>query len=346
MQDLTRQLTVSFIALLIVLAFGSVGYYMIGDGRWAFSDCVYMTLVIVTTLGLESLEGWESTPDSRLFTSILLIAGIGTFLYFISSFTALILENDLRGVLRKRRMQKNIDALEQHVIVCGVGRTGVHVVTELVATGTPFIAVDLDGDRLQALQNEKTGETFPFVVGDATEDDILLAAGVERAKSLVSALTEDKDNLFVVVTARGANPKLRIISRSVGARARDKLITAGANEVVSTARLGGSRLANEVLRPHVTQFLDEMLRERDKNLRIEEVSVPPRSPLVGRRLRDAGIRENTDALILAIRDQTTGRYEYNPGPDVELQSGTTLIVLLPLVTIPVLRDGIAGGFGS
>ncbi len=347
MEELRRRVFVSFSALCVVIAFGTTGYYLLGHEQWGWDvvDCVYMTLVTVTTLGLESLRGFEQTPGTRIFTSVLLVMGIGTFLYFASSLTALILEGDLQEAFRKKRMQNVIDKLEDHVIVCGVGQTGRHVVKEMLATKTPFVAVDVSAENLAAAVGpDRDPARYPTLVGAATGDAALQRAGVGRAPALVAAWTDDKDNLYVVITAREANPRMRIVARAIGQRAPDKLRKAGADAVISTNYLGGMRLASEVLRPHVTEFMEEMLRERHINLRIEEVIVPPESPLVGMRLREAPIRAHTGALILAVRDIQTRNWDYNPGPDARLQSGTVLIVLLPVDALPKLRQGIADGF--
>ena len=243
-------------------------------------------------------------------------------------------------------MQKTIDALSDHIIVCGVGKTGLHVVQEFLAAERDFVAIDSDESHIVRVHQSTNGGRFPYLVGDATDDQTLALAGVERARALVAALRDDKDNLYVIVTARQANPRLRIVSRSIGSRAPDKLRKAGADAVVSTNYLGGMRLAGEVLRPHVTEFLEETLRERNMELRIEEVSIPAGSPIAGKTIRDADIRGQTDALVLAMRDQATGSYQYNPGPNALLPAGTTLIVLVPMASLKKLRAGMRSGFGE
>ncbi len=347
MEELQRRLYVSASAFLLVLALGTSGYWALGHERWGwdFIDCVYMTLVTVTTFGLESLRGFSETPGTRLFTSILLVLGIGSFLYFASSLTALILEGDLRQVFRGRRMQRQIDGFVNHVILCGVGQTGCNVVKELLATRTPFVAIDSDDEALQDAARNGDGERFPYIVGDATDDDVLQRAGIGRARALIAALTDDKDNLYVVVTARQANPRLRIVARAIGLRAPDKMRKGGADSVISTKYLGGMRLVNEVLRAHVTEFMEEMLRERHINLRMEEVRIVADSPLVGSTIREAHIRTRTGALVLAVRDLETREWAYNPGPDTRLTAGTILIVMVPIDELPRLREGVAKGFG-
>ena len=333
-------------AFVLVMTIGTVGYWVLGNEPWGWDvvDCIYMTLVTVSTLGLERLPGFAETPGARLFTSVLLMLGIGTFLLFATSLTALILEGDIQHVFRRKRMQKRIDTFRDHVIVCGVGQTGRNVVKELLATRTPFVAIDLDEEGLVRVAVTEGRERFPFLVGDATDDDVLQRAGIQRAKALIAALTDDKDNLYTVVTARQANPELRIVARAIGLRAPDKFRKAGADAVISTKYLGGMRLVNEVLRPHVTEFMEEMLRERHINLRMEEVEVPADSPIAGRTIREAHIRTRTGALVLAVRDIETREWTYNPGPDTRLTAGTLLIVMIPLDELARLKTGVAEGF--
>jgi voltage-gated potassium channel len=344
MEDIRRRILGASIALGVVLLIGTVGYLILGGGRWDVIDCLYMTLVTVTTLGLESLPGFERTAGARVFTMALLVMGIGTFLYFISALTAMILEGDLQHAFRRKRMQKDIDAMEDHVIVCGVGQTGRKVVQEMLHSRADFVAIDLVEQNVVYGERASADERYPYIVGDATNDDVLAQAGIQRARALVTSLTDDKDNLYVVITARQANPGIRIVARAMGDRAPDKLRKAGASAVISTNQLGGMRLASEVLRPHVTEFLEEMLRSKGIDLLIEEVRVPHGSPLIGRTLAEARIRNHTGALVLAVRDISTREWLYSPGPDAELKDGTLLIVLLERTALDTLRHGVMNGF--
>jgi voltage-gated potassium channel len=344
MEEIRRRMKGASVALALVLLLGTLGYYVLGNGRWDLLDCLYMTLVTVTTLGLEALPGFERTEGARVFTMVLLVMGIGTFLYFVSSLTAMILEGDLQHAFRRKRMQKQIDAMKNHVIVCGVGRTGRKVVQEMLHSRADFVAIDSVEEHVWYGETAPKHERYPYIVGDATNDDVLAAAGVGRARALVAALTDDKDNLYVVITARQANAEMRIVARAIGDRAPDKLRKAGANTVISTNQLGGMRLANEVLRPHVTEFLEESLRSKGIDLLIEEVRIPHGSPLIGLSLAEAKLRNHSGALVLAVRDISTREWHYSPGPDAELKDGTLLIVLVERSGLESLRHGVANGF--
>jgi voltage-gated potassium channel len=239
-------------------------------------------------------------------------------------------------------MRKRVEGMKDHIIVCGVGTTGVHVVAELIATETPFVVVDMDEQRLLKLQEEYGEKRMHWVVGDATDDDVLRDAGIEQCRGVLSALHDDKDNLFVTVTARALNPRTRIVAKAIEPTAVDKMKRAGADSVVSTNFIGGMRLVSEMIRPQVTQFLDQMMRDRTKNLRIEELTVPDGSPLVGLQLREAAIRKVSDVLVIAVRE-AEGEIVHNPPPGLVITSGMTLIVLARAKDVMRLREGIADG---
>jgi len=340
MNALRRRLAIAFAAVVLVTALGVFGYYWLGQGTWTLGECLYMTVITLTTVGYgEVLRDFADVAHAREFTMLLVVLGVGTFLYFASTLTAIILEGDLQDVFRKRRMRKQIEKLSDHVIVCGIGSTGWHVVEELVTTAVPLCVIESHAERIERLAEHHP--TVPWIQGDATEDAVLVEAGVARARGVVAALPTDKDNLFVVVTARQANPSARIVARAIELRADEKIRKAGADAVVSPNYIGGMRMVAEMVRPHVVKFLDEMIRDKDKNLRIDEVAIGQRSPYVGQTLGGSRFRQVADVLVLAVRD-ATGGFLYNPGPDLVLTDAMKLIVLGPLDAVQRLRKGIAG----
>jgi len=344
LSDLHRRVFVAAGLMVLVILWGSIGFYWIGGGRWSFLDCVWMTVISVTTVGFGELPGMDAMPAARGFTIVLVIVGFATGGFALSTLTALIVEGDLARLRRKKKMRKIIDALSGHVIVCGIGSTGRHVVAELVATATKFVVVEQDENRIRELVEEHPQTQIPYIHGDATADVVLREAGIERASGLVAALREDKDNLFVVISARAANPSARIVARSGDLRVFELMRKAGANSVVSPNFIGGMRLASELLRPNVVEFLDEMIRDRDMNLRIEEVAIPVGSAFAGKTLRESRIRDVTDALVLAIRDRDRG-FRYNPGPDAVLDAGVTLVLLGRTASVAKFRSAVGSGFG-
>ena len=231
-------------------------------------------------------------------------------------------------------MNKAIAEMQGHVIVCGIGRTGTHIIEELTACAQPFVAIDSDVAYLDRLHREHP--SLRYIVGDATEDDVLRAAGIERAHGLVAALHDDQANLYVTLTARSLNASLRIIAKAVEVSAVPKLTRAGADKVVSTNRIGGLRLASEMIRPNVTEFLDMMMRDPKHVLRIEEVVVREDAPFANKTLAEASLRKVADVLIVAVRG-SDGSYRFNPGADTPLKVGCTLIFLGELDQVLKLR---------
>jgi len=327
--------------LAAVVLVGASAYYAVGDGRWSWFDCFYMTIITLSTVGFaETLEGMNEIPEARVVTISLIVLGSGTLLYFISSLTALIVEGDLQGILRRRSMERAIDSLSNHVIVCGIGTTGWHIATELRAVGVPFVVVDSNRDRLDELKEEFDDELL-FVCGDATDDHTLTLAGVERARGVISALNDDKANLFVTISARALNPIARIVAKSIEPSTEAKLRRAGADAVVAPNYIGGVRLFSEMVSPKTVAFLDRIVQFGGGiSVGLEAIDVPAESPLVGKRLAETSIRE-AGALVVAVH-RADGDYVYNPGGEHTLKAGDSLIVLAESQDAAVLRNTLAG----
>lgn len=237
---------------------------------------------------------------------------------------------------------KSIDALSDHVILVGLGATGIHVARELYATREPFVVIDSDLARLETIEREEmTG--FLYVHGDATADHVLERAGIARAKSLAATLPEDKDNVFVTITARALSSRLRIVSKLGAESSATKLERAGANGTVSPHKIGGMRVVSELIRPSVVAFLDRMLNQRAATMRVEEIAVGEGSSLIGKQLDESGIRESTRALLLAAHAED-GSYTYNPMGSFVITLGVKLLFLGELADIAALRQRF--GLGS
>jgi voltage-gated potassium channel len=233
-------------------------------------------------------------------------------------------------------MQGAVASLSGHVVVAGAGSTGRHVIEELVATRSSFVVIDRSEHVLQAVSTEICAGKMLYVHGDATVDQVLLAARVGQARGVVAALTQDKDNLYVTLSARSLNTTARIVSKVVEDEAGAKILKAGASAIVNSSLIGARRLASELIRPEVNEFLDQMLRDKDRNLRFEELVVGPGSSFVGVALKDTPIRSKTRALVVAVRG-TDRAFVYNPDPDSIITEGTTLIVLGEADSIVKLR---------
>jgi voltage-gated potassium channel len=327
--------------LAAVVFLGATAYYSVGEGRWSLFDCFYMTIITLSTVGFaETLEGMNEIREARAVTITLIIVGSGTLLYFISSLTALIVEGDLQGILRRRSMQRAIGTLDNHVIVCGIGTTGWHIATELKAVGVPFVVIDSNRERLDEL-NEELNDALLCVHGDATDDHVLELAGIERARGVISALNDDKANLFVTISARALNPTARIVAKSIEPSTERKLRRAGADSVVAPNYIGGVRLFSEMVSPKTVAFLDRIVQFGGGiSVGLEAIDIPPASPLVGKRLAETDIRE-AGALVVAVH-RSDGDYVYNPGGEHLLEAGDSLIVLADFQDAAALRQSVTG----
>lgn len=320
--------------LLLFLTFigGGIGYYVLGlfhpdpNVTWTLFDCFYMSTITLTTVGYgETLPGGiETYTAARVYTMFLLIFGTGFLVYAASAGTAFIVEGELKHLLEKRRMQKAIEQLDGHFIVCGAGATGVHVVRELIDTGKSFVVVERDPERVERLH--QMGCKL-VIEGDATEDGVLLSAGIARAAGLAACLSDDKENLFVTVTARQLNRDMRIVAQNVEMGAQSKLVQAGASSTVSPNRIGGLRLVSELIRPSVTTFLDSMLRDKESNIRFAEVIVEAGSELDGKSLAEARVEERPGLPVLALRSRGEADFHFEPSPRDRLLPGTVIIVM-------------------
>ena len=312
---------VAFVAVLIVV--GTLGFLQFG---WGLSDAVYMTVITLTAVGYEEVR--PLTDAGRAFVSVLLVGGITAMGLWFALITSAIVEMDLAQVFRTRQIMKQIKDLTDHIVVCGAGRTGRQVIRELAAAGIPYVVIEREPSRAERVR-EMDGDAL-VLASDATRDETLEEAGIERARGLVSALSADTDNVFVCLSARDMNPDLEIVARALDEDAMSKLYKAGADHCVSPTITGGARMASMLLRPQVMNFLDVVTGMGEMPLRLEEVTVPEGSQLTDHTLADAAIPQKTGLIVIAISHveaQEEGRLVYNPGPDERVTPGDVLIVL-------------------
>lgn len=320
-----RRLRYALVAFVAVNVIGTLGYVLLGFG---FLDAVYQTVTTVATVGFREVHPLSAT--GKVFTIALIVVGVGTVLYTFSVALEVLIEGHLGSLVGRRRMEREIGKLDHHVIVCGWGRVGKAVASELTAARKPHVIVELDPARL--------GETgAPAIVGDATTDAVLLQAGIERADALVAALTTDAENVFITMTARAMKSDLFIVARARDDLSVPKLERAGADRVVNPQEIGGARMAAFVLQPNVAEFADVVMHDRGIELRLEELPLSATSSLVGHTLRDAPIREQSGALVVALR-QRDGTFLSNPSPDVTLEAGQVIIAMGTAAEIGLLED--------
>lgn len=318
-REYRSRLLYPLLLIVTVAAVGTAGYHFI-EG-WSFLDSLYMTIITMGTIGYG--ETHPLSPTGRAFTIFLIISSLGIAGYAITSFGAFIVEGELYNVIRGRRMDRRLTNLKNHIILCGGGRVGLAIADECYKTRTPFVIIEQDQEALQHIL--QIGDVL-YLEGDATRDETLRLAGIERATGLVAALGEDKDNVFIVLSARSLNPKLRIVSRVTDEKNTEKLLKAGADEVVSPTMIGGLRMASVMLRPTVVNFLDQMLRVTDQTLRVEEIHVDQVAGLIGKTLAQADLRGRTGMLVVALKPHGSTP-QFNPNGQTVLKAGDILIVM-------------------
>jgi len=301
-----------------LLVVGSSGYHYL-EG-WSWLDGLYMTMITVATVGFGEVH--PQSVAGRFFTMGLIVVGVSVVGYALTQMTNFVVEGQLNNVFRRRAMERLIRQMSDHYIVCGYGRIGRAVVQEFVQAGVPFVIVTRDDPGTLSFEDREV----PVIVGDASDEEVLQRAGIERAKGLVAALPDDADNVLVTMTARDLNLDIVIVARAAQNAMIRKLRRAGANRVISPYELGGRRMASIVLRPAVVDFLDVMMHSGEVEIRLEEMTIPVRSPLDGKTIRDARIGERTGAIILAVRT-LDGKTVTNPGPGYVLRAWEQLIVM-------------------
>jgi voltage-gated potassium channel len=319
-QILYRRLRKAMIAFFIILIVGAFGYYKLAHEA-TFFDGLYMTFLTVTTIGFHEVVQLEGNIPGRIFTIVIAFSGIGILTYGVSNFAALIIESDLSRPIRRRQMERATRKLNQHYIICGASHVGLEIADELERTQRPFVLVDKDERVIDEIIDQyRFGKSL---VGDCTEAETLESAGITNCEGLFITTRSDHMNIVICVTARQLSPYLRIVCNCKEPENESKLRAVGANHVISPSRIGGLRMASEMIRPTVTSFLDEMLRDTHQNLRIEELFISPE--FQHKTVQDLSIDSLPKTLILAIRKGDS--WEYNPNPDHPLEEGSRIIVM-------------------
>ena len=314
-----RRVVIPFIVLLIaVFALGTIGYRAIE--AWTWLDSLYMTSITLTTVGFGEVR--PLSDAGRIFTVFLIFLGVGSVAYGFSILTQYVLTADLGPRLRRRRLRRMIRNLQDHVIVCGYGRVGRSALNMLRESSDSVVVIDQD----EALVSEVREQGIAAVWGDATRDDTLREAGIERAGGLIASAGNDADNLFIVLSARTLNPKLHIVARTVNPENEAKMQRAGADRVVSPYQIGGRQMANILSRPNVTEFLDFVTLDSGLELWLEELRIGPDSPLAGQTVVEANLRRKTGATLVALLRSSSGA-TLTPDESTRLEAGDELIVL-------------------
>lgn len=312
------RLRLALLSLLALAALGTIGYIVL-EG-WTLLDALYMTVITLATVGYKEVHPLNQL--GKVFTIILISFGVSIVFWAVTSLFEIIVGEHLWHTLMRRRMENQISKLRDHYIVCGFGRMGQEIVRVFRRSKVPHVVIEINPEQLPKLVDQN----ILFIEGDASDDKMLLAAGIKRAKGLVTVGPTDEGNVFVTLTARGLNPDLFIIARSIREDNEGKLRRAGANRVTSPYTTGGRRMAFAALRPHVVEFLDATIHADSVIFELEDVNVTAKSPFVNKPIKDSRIREASGATILAVRAQD-GSLNYNPRSDTVLRDGDILILV-------------------
>lgn len=304
--------------IMVVLAFGVLGYRYISDYSWI--DALYMTIITVTTVGFSEVR--PMGPEGKMFTVVLIVTSVFIGGYALSVVTEYILGKNSLQILKKKRVKKAIDSLSNHVVVCGFGRNGMQASERLKAYGRPFVIIERDKEVI-----DRHNEDIFFVEGDANDDEVLLNAGIASAQFLITALPDDATNLFVVLSARQLNKNLFIISRASLITSQKKLLLAGANKVIMPDKIGGDHMASLVVMPDLITFMDKLSMEGEHTTNLEEVAIEDFADQVDcNSLRDLDLRRKTGCTIIGYISPE-GEYIINPEADLKLQPNSKVIVL-------------------
>jgi voltage-gated potassium channel len=305
--------------LIILMCIGVLGYKFISGYEWI--DAAYMTVITITTVGFAEVNPLDTA--SKIFTIFLILASVVIVGYAISIITEYILSRNNFEDIKQRKMQKRINSMTDHIIICGFGRNGKQAARKLLAYKRPFVIIERDKEIVERFQEDN----IPFVYGNANEDETLLEAGIEKASTLISALPSDADNLFVVLSARQINKNLIIISRASEETSYNKLKLAGANNVILPDKIGGDHMASLVVIPDLVEFIDNLGIVGERNINVEEVKADQLYDTKQvKTIRELDLRKKTGCTVIGFKDEK-GEYIVNPEADTKLVSGSKIVVL-------------------
>jgi voltage-gated potassium channel len=314
----TKHLITGIIIALCIVLFGTVGYILI-EG-WEFLDALYMTIITISTVGFSEVH--HISKAGRLFTIVLVFFGVGFTLYIAAAVVQFMVEGRIRIILGRRRLEKKIDRMKNHYIVCGYGRIGRVLCKNLKRKPLDLVVVEKNPELTSVMD----ADGVLYISGDAADEENLIRAGIKRAKGLVAVLASDADNVFLVLTARQLDPDLLIIARASQEESKSKLRAAGANTVESPYDMGAASMAHRIIRPTVTSFLALAFAHKRKDIQMEEIPVSASSDLVNVMLKDTGIRQKYNLIIIAIKKQDNSML-FNPSFEATIEVGDTVIAV-------------------
>ena len=327
-REALRRIGLSLAFLILITLIGTLFYKWRGGADVTYLDALYMTVITVSTVGFQEMIDLSHDGPARIFTIVLIFFGLGVLLYSLSAVTAFFVEGQLAHLYWRKRMQKQIAQKKDHLIICGAGNTGGHIIRRLAQQGVPFDVVEKDPECVELLRRDLPD--LPVVVGDATDDRVLEQAGIQNARGLMSVVSNDRDNVYIILSARSLNPNLRIVARAQDASTRDKMYKVGADSVVTPDHIGAARMVGEMTQPAVSHFIESLLLDNNAPYSLGEYLVSAGSSFAGQNVGQATdqirARSDLDAAIVAIRS-ASGDYKFNPVAEDSIAPGSTLILL-------------------
>jgi len=314
----TKKLKNAALALISIFIIGTLGFHFI-EG-WSLTESLYTTVITLSTVGYGDF--YPETTVGRLFTVILVIFGVGTMLYTIGLLTETMVEARFRSLMGRGKLEKMIKKINHHYIICGCGRIGYLICKELSQEKIDFVVIDQSLEIIQKIEDEG----FIYCKGDATQDKVLIAAGIKRARGIICALPSDAQNLYVILTAKELNPDIYVLSRSEEIESEHRLLRAGADRVISPYVLGGMRMAMAISRPAMLDFIEITTRRQSLELRMEEIDIGEGSPVIGKSLEESEIRQRYGLIIVAVK-KDSGQMMFNPIASYVISKGDKLIAL-------------------
>lgn len=316
--ETTKHFLISVILIILILLIGMSGYMLI-EG-WDAIDSLYMTVITLATVGFGEVHAVSEW--GRIYTMILIFLGVSYFLYVVGAMMQFMVEGRIRHILGRQRLDRKINRLRNHYIVCGYGRIGQVICRKLLSESVALVVIENNPGRIEAIGEDR----LLYIIGDATDEAILMQAGIERAAGLIAVLATDADNVFLVLTARQLNRGILILARASQERAKAKLQSAGADYVESPYELGAVNMAQRIVRPTVTNFLDLAFSRGSKEIQMEEIPVSGKSPLKDIMLQDSGIRQDFNLILIAVK-KPDGQMIFNPSHQTRIEANDTVIAV-------------------
>lgn len=308
-----------FALILLMIFIGTIGFHLI-EG-WTFLDSIYMTIITIFTVGFKEVR--PLSQQGQIFTIFIILGGVGTAIFAFAKIAEVVYEGGIHTFWRRKKMEKQLTNLKDHYIICGHGRMGRTVRERLEEEGLPFVVIDNTENKIEDI---KKSNRCLVIEGDATQEDVLLRAGIKKAKALAALLPSDAGNLYLVLTVKLLNPSLFVLSKALDEEGEKKILQIGANKVVSPYHLSGLKIAQALIRPTLVDFMDIIIRRKELSLCMEEFVVRKNSPIANRNLRESDIRNTANVIVVAVKKPGKD-IVFNPSPNISIEIGDTLLVL-------------------